>query len=343
MLSVDYSEYFSKIEETFQKCRRNSIPLSPLDWILVESWFARGIPLHIIVDSIKEAFSNVDINRRRKINSLRYFKDKVERKFRSWRSINPKQEREYNANAEISTKTIVINHLDEKIKNLQQCIQDLSNALLKKKAEDILLRLITLRQEIYMLEELKDDNDALLDSYLSGNSLVEESNARIEKKESSDTENIALNVTWTESVNDENEIGSLPSLRTTHEPSLSKEKPHSRKKPNRGRKSVFSTDLEELKEGDRKDIKIEIQAIITHQRIDILEKYLEKLDKSMGSALLKAADRDILIKCRRKAEEQMKKNKSKVSSVVFKRNQQLLLLKLLREEYKIPKLGLFEL
>lgn len=340
MLFVDYSEYFSKIEETFQKCRRNSIPLSPLDWILVESWFARGIPLHIIVDSIKEAFSNLDIKRRRKINSLRYFKDQIERKFKSWRSINPKQEREYSTNVEISTTTLVINHLDEKIKNLQQCVQDLSNAILKKRAEDMLLRLITLRREIYMLEDLKDYNEALRGSYLSSNSLVEGSNARIEEEESSDAEDIVLNVISTESVNNANEIESLVPFRTTDDPSLSAEKSHSSEKPKKDRRSV---DPEELKEEDRNDIKIEIQAIIKHQRIDILEKYLEKLDKSMDSALLKAADCDILIKCRRKAEEQMKKNKSKVSSVVFKRNQKLLLLKLLREEYKIPKLGLFEL
>ncbi|RMG07752.1 MAG: hypothetical protein D6735_02470 [Acidobacteria bacterium] len=340
MLLVDYSDYFSKIEETFQKCRRNSIPLSPLDWILVESWFARGIPLHIIVDSIKEAFSNVDIKRRRKINSLRYFKYQVERKFKGWRSINPKQEREYNANAEISTKTLVINHLDEKIKNLQQCVQDLSNAILKKRAEDMLLRLITLRREIYMLEELKDYNEALQAGYLSGNSLVEGSNARSEDEESSDAENIGLNVISTESVNNANQIKSLVLFRTIDDPSLSAEKSHSNEKQKKDRKSI---DLEELKEEDRNDIKIEIQPIIKHQRIGILEKYLEKLDKSMDSALLRAADCDILIKCRRKAEEQMKKNKSKVSSVVFKRNQQLLLLKLLREEYKIPKLGLFEL
>ncbi len=338
MLFVDYSEYFSKIEETFQKCRRNSIPLSPLDWILVESWFARGIPLHIIVDSIKEAFSNVDIKRRRKINSLRYFKDQVERKFKSWRSINPKQQND--ENTEIFTKTLLINHLDQKITSLQQCIQDLSNAILKKRAEDMLLRLITLRREIYMLEELKDYNEALQAGYLSSNSPVEGSNARIEEEESSDAEDIVLSVISNESVNNANEIESLVLFRTTDDASSSAENSHSSEKPKKDRKSI---DLEELKKEDRDDIKIEIQAIIKHQRIDILEKYLEKLDKSMDSALLKAADCDILIKCRRKAEEQMKKNKSKVSSVVFKRNQQLLLLKLLREEYKIPKLGLFEL
>src|SRR5437763_7858379 len=53
----NYFNYFTEIEEHFQKARGTSLfLLSPLDWALIEAWKNGGIPLEAVLRGIDAAF-----------------------------------------------------------------------------------------------------------------------------------------------------------------------------------------------------------------------------------------------------------------------------------------------
>ena len=53
----NYYNYFTEIEEHFQKVRGTSLFLfSPLDWALVEAWKDSGVPLEAVLRGIDAAF-----------------------------------------------------------------------------------------------------------------------------------------------------------------------------------------------------------------------------------------------------------------------------------------------
>jgi len=54
---LNYFNYFTEIEEHFQRARGTSLfLLSPLDWALVESWKNAGVPLEAVLRGIDAAF-----------------------------------------------------------------------------------------------------------------------------------------------------------------------------------------------------------------------------------------------------------------------------------------------
>ena len=56
-LAENYFNYFTEIEEHFQKARGTSLfLLSPLDWALIESWKNASIPLEAVLRGIDRAF-----------------------------------------------------------------------------------------------------------------------------------------------------------------------------------------------------------------------------------------------------------------------------------------------
>ena len=69
-----YFNYFTEIEEHFQKCRGTPSLLSPLDWALIESFQEAGVPLETVLRGIDLAFEKHQQkkNTLRKINSLSY-------------------------------------------------------------------------------------------------------------------------------------------------------------------------------------------------------------------------------------------------------------------------------
>jgi hypothetical protein len=55
--SINYFNYFTEIEEHFQRARGTGLfLLSPLDWALVESWKNGGVPLEAVFRGIDAAF-----------------------------------------------------------------------------------------------------------------------------------------------------------------------------------------------------------------------------------------------------------------------------------------------
>ncbi|MDQ3800993.1 MAG: hypothetical protein M3384_16345 [Acidobacteriota bacterium] len=83
---MNYFNYFSEIEETFNRRRGKYLFLSPIDWALIESWQERGVPLHVILRGIEKVFDGVDSQpkRRRSVKSLMYCREEIEAQYEEW-------------------------------------------------------------------------------------------------------------------------------------------------------------------------------------------------------------------------------------------------------------------
>jgi hypothetical protein len=84
---LNYFNYFTEVEEEFVRRRGKPMLISPLDWSLVETWKDAGIPLHIVLRAINEAFDAYDARaqKHRKINSIFYCQQQVEANFAEYR------------------------------------------------------------------------------------------------------------------------------------------------------------------------------------------------------------------------------------------------------------------
>jgi hypothetical protein len=72
---ANYFNYFTEVEEHFQKARGTSLFLmSPLDWALVETWKNAGVPLTAVLRGIDLAFEKwrAKKNRIQSVNSVAY-------------------------------------------------------------------------------------------------------------------------------------------------------------------------------------------------------------------------------------------------------------------------------
>jgi hypothetical protein len=71
----NYFNYFTEIEEHFQRARGTSLfLLSPLDWALIEAWKSSGVPLEAVLRGIDAAFEKwrAKKSRAQMVNSLAY-------------------------------------------------------------------------------------------------------------------------------------------------------------------------------------------------------------------------------------------------------------------------------
>jgi hypothetical protein len=75
----NYFNYFTEIEECFQRARGSTTLLSTLDWALIESWKEAGIPLEAALTGIERTFEkrHKRPQRFRKVNSLAYCSQEV--------------------------------------------------------------------------------------------------------------------------------------------------------------------------------------------------------------------------------------------------------------------------
>jgi hypothetical protein len=75
----NYFNYFTEIEEQYQRRRGTIVPLSTLDWALIETWKDAGIPLEAALRGIEAAFDRYDQrpSKTKKINSLAYCAQEV--------------------------------------------------------------------------------------------------------------------------------------------------------------------------------------------------------------------------------------------------------------------------
>src|SRR3954468_11390935 len=77
----NYFNYFTEIEERYQRRRGSALLLSTLDWALIETWKDAGIPLDAALRGIDAAFDSYDAKparaKTRKVNSLAYCSQEV--------------------------------------------------------------------------------------------------------------------------------------------------------------------------------------------------------------------------------------------------------------------------
>lgn len=70
----NYFNYFTEIEEHFQRRRGSLLLLSTLDWALIETWRESGIPLEAVLRGIDNAFDKYEArqqkSRMRRVNGL---------------------------------------------------------------------------------------------------------------------------------------------------------------------------------------------------------------------------------------------------------------------------------
>jgi hypothetical protein len=75
----NYFNYFTEIEDNFQRRRGTLTLLSPLDWALMEIWKDAGIPLEAVLRGMDAAFDKWERRpkRTRKVNGLAYCAQEV--------------------------------------------------------------------------------------------------------------------------------------------------------------------------------------------------------------------------------------------------------------------------
>ncbi len=74
-----YFNYYTEIEELFQRRRGTLLLLSPLDWALMETWKDAGVPLEAVLRGIDSTFEKWERRPRktRKVNGLAYCSQEV--------------------------------------------------------------------------------------------------------------------------------------------------------------------------------------------------------------------------------------------------------------------------
>jgi hypothetical protein len=75
----NYFNYFTEIEEHYQRRRGTTLLLSTLDWALIETWKNAGVPLEAALRGIDVAFDKYDQRptKSKKVNSLAYCAQEV--------------------------------------------------------------------------------------------------------------------------------------------------------------------------------------------------------------------------------------------------------------------------
>src|ERR1700760_4023714 len=75
----NYFNYFTEIEEHFQRRRGSLLLLSTLDWALIETWKEAGIPLEAVLRGIDATFDAHDRkpSKTKKVNGLAFCTQEV--------------------------------------------------------------------------------------------------------------------------------------------------------------------------------------------------------------------------------------------------------------------------
>lgn len=75
----NYFNYFTEIEDHFQRRRGTVLLLSTLDWALIETWKDAGVPLEAVLRGIDASFERYERrpSKTRKVNSLAYCAQEV--------------------------------------------------------------------------------------------------------------------------------------------------------------------------------------------------------------------------------------------------------------------------
>ncbi len=84
---MNYYNYFTEVEEHFVRRRGKHMWISPLDWSLVSTWRATGVPLHVALRGIDIAMDTWESKPRRgssRLSTLFYCHDAVMREYANY-------------------------------------------------------------------------------------------------------------------------------------------------------------------------------------------------------------------------------------------------------------------
>jgi len=143
----NYFNYFTEIEEHFQRRRGSLLLLSTLDWALIETWRDAGIPLEVVLRGIDDAFDKYEARKRsrsvRKVNGLAWCAQAVVEAAEQQLQASAGVARSHNDNATAGLESQPIaNHL-------RVAAAALGNATIAKEVcTEIALRLETLAEDV---------------------------------------------------------------------------------------------------------------------------------------------------------------------------------------------------
>jgi hypothetical protein len=157
----NYFNYFTEIEEHFQRRRGGVLLLSTLDWALIETWKDAGVPLEAVLSGIDAAFDRYHQrpSRSKKVNSLAYCAQEVLTAAENMKKASVGTAQEAKSNRAFDSAEIA--------KFLRRCARDLESAKLPSRpgispemvAHEIAQTLIDLATEIAanpLLKRLQD-------------------------------------------------------------------------------------------------------------------------------------------------------------------------------------------
>ena len=156
----NYFNYFTEVEEQFQKARGTGLfLLSPLDWALIEAWKNSGIPLEAVLRGIDAAFEKwrARKNKSQMVNSLTYCAQAVMKEAESMANNVPSGAALENADSAPFPEDTVRAHLQKAIDALEKAgsYDEISAALREM--------LATLDQHFQDLEQFDQRLSALED------------------------------------------------------------------------------------------------------------------------------------------------------------------------------------
>ncbi|MCZ2148167.1 MAG: hypothetical protein LC126_10340 [Bryobacterales bacterium] len=155
----NYFNYFTEIEEHFQRARGTSLfLLSPLDWALIETWKNGGVPLEAVIRGIDAAFAKWRGRKSKiqQVNSLAYCAQAVLEEAKILANAGPAPQREPEAPFSASELEA---YLTGNARQLRECgraaFHEIALALdrLAGESGDYLRRLEELEQRLAALED----------------------------------------------------------------------------------------------------------------------------------------------------------------------------------------------
>jgi hypothetical protein len=150
----NYFNYFTEIEEHFQRRRGSLLLLSTLDWALIETWREAGVPLEAVQRGIDAAFEKYEARkaraRVRRINGLAYCAQEV------MAAVEAMKEAALGAGPSSKETTPAPGFEAERIAaHLAFCARALQNAQIEETAQRLMAMASGVRLEQPDLEELE--------------------------------------------------------------------------------------------------------------------------------------------------------------------------------------------
>jgi hypothetical protein len=152
----NYFNYFTEIEEHFQKARGTGLfLLSPLDWALIEAWKNAGIPLEAVLRGIDAAFEKWRARparaRAQRVNSLAYCTQAIAVEAQAMANAAPVSRKESKAPFAIEDVREFMTRNAEALRKAGQA--DLANSLAALDLDALYCDLEQMEQRVTAIEE----------------------------------------------------------------------------------------------------------------------------------------------------------------------------------------------